>query len=128
MEIDNDTRSTRRASYSSDILEHSAVSTANVITDVTALVVSTAIRRRALRMRMQRAMRLGSLPGRTFQPQTCRSVHGIHKELGEGYFRRSAYQMKYGTFECLANELRKYIEVATGQIGRLRYAPNGPIY
>jgi hypothetical protein len=36
--------------------------------------------------------------------------------------------MKYGTFKCLANELRKYIEVATGQIGRLRYAPNGPIY
>ena len=44
------------------------MSVANVIANVTALVVSTTIRRRALRMRMQRAMRLGSLPGQTFQP------------------------------------------------------------
>lgn len=35
--------------------------------------------------------------------------------------------MKYSTFKRLANELRKYIEDATGQIGRPRYAPNGPI-
>jgi hypothetical protein len=36
--------------------------------------------------------------------------------------------MTYSTFKRLvANELRKNIEDATGQIGRLRYAPNGPI-
>ena len=120
------TRSTTQVSYSSDLLEHSAVSVANVIANVTALMVSTTICRRALQMRMQRARRLGSLHGGTFQPRTRRSVHNICKELGEGYFRR-AYQMKYRTFKRLANELRKNIEDATGQIGRLQYAPNGPI-
>jgi DDE superfamily endonuclease len=120
------TMTTQRASYTSDLLQHSAVSVANVIANVTALVVTKAIRRRALQMRMQRVMRLGSLPGRTFQPRTRRSVHDIHKELGEGYFRR-AYRMKFSTFKRLANGLRKYIEGATGQVGRPRYAPNGPI-
>ena len=114
---------TQRTSYTSDLLQHSAVSVANVIANVTALVVTKAIRRRALQMRMQRAMRLGSLPGRTFQPRTRRSVHDIHKELGEGYFNR----MKFSTFKRLANELRIYIEGATGQVGRPRYTPNGPI-
>ena len=121
------TMTTQRASYTSDLLQHSAVSVANVIANVTALVVTKAIRRRALQMRMQRAMRLGSLPGRTFQPQTRRSVHNIHKELGEGYFRR-AYQMKYSTFKRLANELCLYIKDASGQRGTARrHTPNGPI-
>lgn len=103
------------ASYSSDWMEHSAVSVANV----TALVVVALlfVRGRALWKRMQRAMKLGSLPGRTFQLRTRRSVHDIRKELGEAYFGR-AYRMKYSTFKRLASELRKYIEDATTHLDR----------
>ncbi len=93
------------------VLEASSFSAANI--RHSGLVV---LHNCALRMRMQRAMQLGSLPGRTFQPRTRRSVHDICKELGGGYFRR-AYRMKYSTFKRLANKLRKYIEDATGKTG-----------
>jgi hypothetical protein len=94
------------------------VTVADVIANVAALVVGTAICRLALQIRMLRAMQLGSLPGQTFQPQTRRSVQNICKELGEGYFRRE-YRIEYRTFKCLANALRKYIKDATAQVGCL---------
>jgi hypothetical protein len=92
-------------------LEHSAASVANVVANVTAVVVTTAVRQRRVKMRTRKAKR-GSLPGRTFQQRTRRSVYEIFKELGEVYFRR-AYRMKYRTFKCLANELRPYIKDAS---------------
>ena len=118
------TRRTRRVLYSLD-LEHSAASAANVVANVTALLVRAAVNRRALRMRTSRARR-GSVRGRTFQCRNRRSVHDIYKELGDGYFRR-AYRMKYRTFKRLADDLCPYIKDATRQKGAPRYTPNGPI-
>jgi hypothetical protein len=116
----------RRVSNSLDLLEYSAVSVANFVANVTALEVTSAARRRMVRVRTPGA-KGGSLRGRTFQQRSRRSVHDIYKELGEGYFRR-AYQMKYSTFKRLANELCLYIKDASGQRGTARrHTPNGPI-
>ncbi len=88
---------------------------ANVVANVTAVVVDVAVRRRRLRRRRTRNHG-GSMPGRSFRVRTRRSVEDIYKQLAKVYFRR-AYRMKYRTFKRLAHALRPYIIAASGQKG-----------
>jgi hypothetical protein len=99
-------------------------SVANVIANVTSVVVSAVVCRHTWQTRMQ--TNLGSLPGRTFQPWNRRSIEDIYKELGEGYLRR-AYRMNYRTFKTLAAKLCPFVKDASGQKGTANYTPNGPL-
>ena len=108
--------------------EHSS-SVANLVANVAAVVVGSAVSRRVgweRRRRRQRTNR-GSVTGRlSFRKRTRRSVKDVFNELGQRYFRR-AYRMTFNTFKRLANVLRPYIITASGKKGNTRFIPNGPI-
>jgi hypothetical protein len=104
-------RRQQRVSYSLDLQENS-MSVANVATNMAAVIVDVALRRRSL-LKRARMRSQGSTPGRMFRQRNRRSFKDIYNELGEVYFRR-AYRMKYRTFLSLAKELCPYIMQASG--------------
>jgi hypothetical protein len=93
-----------------------------------AAVIAHGLEHRHRRRRRTRRTNLGSMPGRIFRKRQRRLVQDVYNQLGDVYFWR-AYQMKFGTFQRLAEVLHPaYIIAASGKKEHSRnYLPNGQI-
>ena len=120
------TTSNRRKKVNSSLDQEHSSSVSNLVANVAAVVVGTAVRRHIFR-RSRVGKNRGSVHGRlSFRTRTRRSVQDVYKELGGVYFWR-AYRMKYNTFKRLANVLRPHVIAASGKKGTTKLIPNGPI-